>query len=462
MTTSVPRPVFWLFCAMFTMLLLFRMQLLMPALNAVYAREALLAGLYGVLLVLGRMRPRRAILPVYLFLAWCVFVGAHTYLVFGGEMAAAGFTRYVAPALLAPIAAALFDNWKQVRIALAIWMSVVVAGAGTALYQYGGGNAEWLVGEYISMRGGQVRFMTLLGEANVGGMAATLLFVLAFLWVRRWIFKYVLLLACTVLLVLSISKAAVAGTLIAAILVAVLKGHELRKVHVQRRVAGTLLATVVLFAVALSLTSPQVLEDYSLYTRSLQEAIFQREGGSDTAYVIEDLLQRVFDFTKKGIDVARRSSDIFALAVVAGSSFGVAGSAAYDLQPAYAVLPHNSFAEAFLVGGIIQLSLLVWILVSTGRRLLTLRKLEPHYGVLLIVYLVVCAYLPTYPTVYEPITGSVLWLVVGIVANPVLVRAARGGPAPDEAPVPTPVPGPPALSGTVPFPAAAFLAAPRR
>jgi hypothetical protein len=461
MTTSLPRPVFWLFCAMLTVLLLFRLQLLMPSLNALFARELMLASLYGALLVMGRMRPRRAILPVYLFLAWCVFVGVHTYLVFGTEMAAAGFTRYVAPALLAPIAAALFDNWRQVRIALAIWMGVVVAGAGTALYQYGGGNMEWLVGEYISMRGGQVRFMTLLGEANVGGMAASILFVLAFLWVRRWVFKYVVLLACTVLLVLSISKAAIAGTLIAAVLVAVLKGHELRRVQVQRRVAGTLVATVALFAVALSLISPAVLEDYSLYTRSLTESIFQRTSNSDQAWVVQDLLQRVFDFTKHGIDVSRRSSDIFALAIVAGSSFGVAGSAAFDLQPQYAVLPHNSFAEAYLVGGVILLGLLVWILVSTGRRLLALRRLDPHYDVLLIAYLVVIAYLPTYPTVYEPITGSFLWLVVGIVANPVLARAAaRGGAEPDEAPAPHPVP--PALSGPVPFPAAAFIAAPGR
>jgi hypothetical protein len=440
MTISLQRPVFWLFCTMLALLLLFRLQLLMPSLNALFAREVLLALLYGLLLVMGRMRLDRATLPIFLFLSYTVFVAVHTFVVFGGEMALAGFTRYVAPALLAPLAAALFTSWREVRVALAVWTGVVLAGAGTALYQYTGGDMDWLVGNYIAERGGQVRFMTLLGEANVGGMAASILFVLAFLWVRRWAFKYVILLAVAVLLVLSISKAAIAGTIIAAGLVVLIKGHELRRVQVQRRFAGALAATAALFAVVISVTSAEVLQDYSVYLRTLREAIFMRTGDSDQVYVVQDLLQRVFDFTEHGIRVSLRNSDIHVLAVIAGSSFGVAGSAAFDLQPEHAVLPHNSFAEAYLVGGVILLGLLVWILVSTGRRMFALRRLDPHYEVLLIGYLVVIAYLPTYPTVYEPITGSFLWLVVGIAANPVLARASAGGTEPGGVPAPPPVP----------------------
>jgi len=97
-----------------------------------------------------------------------------------------------------------------------------------------------------------------------------------------------------------------------------------------------------------------------------------------------------------------------------GQSFARAGSAATDLGIQNAFLPHNMYLELFMVGGLLLLGIFSAMLCIggyvLGKRLLFQKTIS---GMLIIPLLIVVLYLFGYPNVYEPITGTILWLALG-------------------------------------------------
>ena len=66
---------------------------------------------------------------------------------------------------------------------------VACLGAISGVYQFMGGDLSALTGGYVTSRGEAMRFMTLLGEPNVGGMASSIILLAAVYIVRNQIWK---------------------------------------------------------------------------------------------------------------------------------------------------------------------------------------------------------------------------------------------------------------------------------
>jgi hypothetical protein len=139
---------------------------------------------------------------------------------------------------------------------------------------------------------------------------------------------------------------------------------------------------------------------------------------NNNSSLVADLSNRLFGKTLEGVKFAMEESDFYALNFLVGSSYGVAGSAAYTLRDKKATLPHNSFSEIYLVGGCFLLLLFIKILFNTLNKIWINSVVNPKYKPWLICFLLMIAFLPTYPIIYEPIIGSLFWLLIGVAANP--------------------------------------------
>lgn len=408
-----------LFAVLFTLILLYQLQLVASWITDFRVREILYALLYLRIAFFYRVRTTPNFLLVLVFLAYSLFVGVHTYLLYDSELAVQGFLRFVSVALLAPLAGVLLTNIRQVRLFICIWLGVIVVGAATAVYQFLGGDLTWLAQDYVAVRGGLDRFKTLLGEPNVGGMAAVVTYIFAVLGVRNWIFKSLLLLVVFLLLILSLSKAAVAGCVLATVIL-LLNFRTALNASTLRRALLVGIAAVVA-SLFLFVLDTEVKHQYEAYVDAGVAAVYGAD--VDGKSITEDLSDRLVGRTIEGIENARKMSDLYLLDVFLGSSFGAAGSAAFELSGgdfalgSASLLPHNSFSEIYLVGGVVMLTVFLAILVRTFYKLWIVRNRSGTHMAMLGGFIVVTAFTVGYPVVYEPILGAFFWLTVGYVAS---------------------------------------------
>ena len=101
-----------------------------------------------------------------------------------------------------------------------------------------------------------------------------------------------------------------------------------------------------------------------------------------------------------------------------GQSFGRAGSAALEMNVPKAAGPHNMYLEVYIVGGLVFLGSLISVQLLALRVMLG-RALSGHfmYQMSLALFSLICLYMTGYPNIYEPITGSLFWLIIGIAAR---------------------------------------------
>jgi hypothetical protein len=407
-----------LFFALLIFVLLYQLQLVAHWIADFKIRELLYTYLYLHLLLFYRPRFTTRVTPLLslllFFFGYSLFIAIHTYLVYGQTLAIQGFLRFVNVALLAPIAAILFRNMRQVKIFLIAWSIVVTIGAFTALYQFLGGDLSWLVQEFLATRGGLIRFNTILGEANVGGMAACILWIVAMVLIANWPLRIIFCISSIVLLILSVSKAALGGFILSSTLLLIDRPKPLLlKTALERMV---IVGMMLLIFVSLLLKYESTLQErLGLYAVTALKSF--SSSNEDSYGVVADLSDRLMGRTMQGIELAKHESDIYLLNVLSGSSFGIAGSVAEEMRGMNAILPHNSLAEIYFVGGLFQLGIFLTIIFMTCRVLTRRRKFDKIHQTLFIGYLMSIALLPTYPIIYEPIMGTFFWLTVGVCAN---------------------------------------------
>jgi hypothetical protein len=434
---------------LFTLTLLYQLQPNSGWLSELRIREVLYAYLYVRLFVAYKAHRTAVsgglITWIFAFLVCSALIAGHTYLLYGAEVAALSFLRFVNAALMAPLVGVIVFNWTQIRFFCAVWIGVALLGAITALYQFFGGELDWLVRDYVAFRGGLARFKTLLGEPNVGGMAAAVTCVFAVLTIESRFLKVFALLLSFILLILSISKAGLAILMLGAALVAVFNRRLFTGTRIFRLLA--LFLALILVANLLIAGSSVVFgerignvtrapfmpesEEVNSYGKVILDVISGRdfEDRGISASVYDRLIRR----TVEGIEIAKSESAFYPLNVVVGSSYGIVGSVAVQLRgPEGAILPHNNLSEIYLAGGLISLAVLLKMLWLSFRSLWSMRHADGLRQALLTVYLMLVALLFIYPITYQPVMGALLWLIVGVTANRELNHEGRRVDVPTE------------------------------
>ena len=416
-----------LFC-LFALVLLYRLTLVAPWIVDFRVRESLFAILYCRILFFYRIPLTRLTLLVFLYLALCALVGLHTYYLYGSEMAAKGFMRFVNVALLAPLVAVLITSNRQVTALLGVWLGVAALGAASGVYQMMGGDLAALTGAYASDRGDVIRHMTLLGEPNVGGMSSPLVLLLALFAVERPLWRFALVLVSVVLLVISVSKAAMAGFALAMLMTAWLqrwRGRAVRLGHAVVAGIATFVAVATLLA-ALTMLAPDVVTTIKLYAGTGWQALRGEQETSPS--IVTDLNDRLFVMFRSGLERAQAESRNYALNIVVGSSYGIAGSAAQEVRGEDLVItPHNGFAETYFVGGVVLVVEFVALIVLAAIRLRRLSKQRKMYVGLFAGFILCTLFTLAYPLMYAIFLGAFFWVCVGVASNRWIARECQQG-----------------------------------
>jgi hypothetical protein len=425
--------------------LLYRLQFIFPWINDFQVRELLYAYLYFRLLVFYRPRPTRGLLLLGAYMAYAAFVGVHTYFRYDAELAVATFTRFVNVSLLGPLVAVMVTSRRDLLRLLKLWLGVMVLVALSGVYQVLGGDLTWMTQGYVSSRGEVLRYMTLIGEPNVGGMAAALVMLMAVYLPLSLPVQVAAAALAAVLMVLSVSKAALAGMLLALAVVGafqVIRGGRRVRARYARlarlALAGLLAAGTV--GVAGAALRPELVGKALDYGNTLLIS-FAGAGDRDSVSpgFFTDLGERLFDMTLSGLKLAQSQSDNYAIDVIIGSSYGIAGTAAEEIRGNDMVITaHNGFSETYFVGGLLMVMLFVLLLGETLRVLWRLSRLDPLYTFLLAALLVCLAFMSTYPVMSNIGLGSIFWLAVGSAANHRLRREALAGVTAGREPKPAP------------------------
>jgi hypothetical protein len=387
-------------------------------------RELLYAILYIRVFLFYRARMTKILFLVYLYLGYCLFVGIHTFYLYGSEMGILGFMRFVNVALLAPLVAIMITRKQQLKIFINIWLTVACLGAVSGIYQFMGGDLSALTGGYLASRGETMRFMTLLGEPNVGGMASSIILLAAVYIVQNHIWKIVTAFVAIVLLVLSVSKAGLAGFALALLLIVFLqfkRSDRLIRIKSKRIAIFSvcLCGFVAVFLLVLTFSNSVVMNKVLVYAQTAVTAILGEGDPIDVSpSFIDDLSTRLFTMTSAGIELAKRESSFYLFNVMFGSSFGIAGTAAEEIRGQELIItPHNGFSEIYFVGGILMLILFLVVLFFVFRRLWRMSKGDNLFVALLASFIICVAFTLGYPIMYNIFVGSLFWIAIGVAAN---------------------------------------------
>lgn len=414
---------FAVFCILFVFLISYQIQNLFPQFSTMYLREVLYAYLYARILFFYNYK----FTPFSLLMGGFILVSILTALntnfqfpAYGWELPIRGFKRFLNVALLAPLAAVFIRENKQLKVVMVLWCAIVFVGFSTVLYQLAGGNMDWLVQNYIAIRANLIRYKSFLGEPNVSGMSAVLLLVIAFWGVQNKVLRWIVIGVAYFGGLMSLSKGALMGCLIVCGFVVLHDSFDFRQEKLglpSRRVRENFLV-LGLWVVAFLFIAP--LFQYAVV--HLQAAL----GQVDSPSVIQDLNDRAYsmkyggDFGYVGnvVDVGAANEWLKKISVLLGQSFGRAGSVAIEMNIPYAVGPHNSYLEIFIVGGVVMLGLFLALQWLTLKKLFAKTKAgDPMAKILLLLFVVLSIFMLGYPNIYEPVTGSVFWLLVGIGAR---------------------------------------------
>jgi len=362
----------------------------------------MLYALLGVV-VLG-LRRKLATIPVAFFalgvaVAWS---GFHTYHLSDEVLAIHATSRFGNVMMLAPIASVLFLHSWQLEKVFQIFLAVFVLAMATLLYQYWGGDLNRLVQGYIAIRGDLVRYMTVVGEPNVGGMLASLVLVLGVTLSKRRLIALLWGSLAVAFVFLSLSKAAILGVGVGILAGALLYSPNERSEYFLRIAASGITGLTLMWIIGA--------EDY---IRVGMNSVLGAIRGEPS--VVED-----FQYRQGSIDwnVIFSSPYIPSWAnYLFGASFYNVGSAAQEIRGpgAGVVLPHNSYLELFFTGGLLLLGLVLFLMLRASYTLFSTRGSESWQTdrCALICLTMLSVWMLVYPVIYEPVTGCLLWVIIG-------------------------------------------------
>lgn len=384
------------------LILFYRMQAYIRVPFSALSRLTLYGLLFFLIIALRKGNAKLPLSLIALFVA-VLWVGVHTAIIANAELAFHATGRFVNVMLLAPIVALLFTGEEHMeRVLWFFW--VVFAGAiSSLLVQYWGwSDLDTLVQDYVAIRGDLIRHMTIVGEPNVGGMLAVIAFVSFAMLIKRSYLAVLLGGLAAAFVVFSISKAAILGMCVAvAASLGVLHQKEL-KVTIGRAILSVILG----FLLIVFLGG----EDY---LRVSVDSVLGGIRGEPSA--LKD-----FQARQSSIGVLKlfgNSNLPLPFNYIFGISFSDVGSAAQEIRGSNSnvFLPHNSYLELFLTGGALMLLSVLFLMARAFKKLWGSRTQEERRidRCVLICLIILSCWMLVYPVIYEPVTGCLLWIIVG-------------------------------------------------
>lgn len=397
---------FSIFLMLVLLVILYQLQFLWIGIKKYHIREIIYAYLYLRLLVLAKSRYDKELLFKMSYLILATIIGLYTWYLYSAELAILGFLRFVNVALLAPLAYVFTETRLHLKKLIFIWSFAIILGIVTVIYQLYIGEMTWLVRDYVAIRGDLVRHKSLLGEPNVGGFASAILFFIALIVVKNLYVRFIAIFLSLFLVIVSLSKAAVGIFVIGNILVAAValilnkKNNKLLSSYM----SGVL---ILIFSGVILSTNPSFREYAAISWKSITGEL----RGEPTPY--RDLNDRFLE-GRYGLGSTGQKYKTLILYSL-GGSFGLAGSVAVELNVPNAVAPHNGYLEIFLVGGSVALIIFLFNQFRTLYMLYLTRQTDDEiYECLFLVFILLGLNLVGYPTMYEPVNGSLFWLIIGI------------------------------------------------
>ena len=357
-----------------------------------------------VLLTLGVQRKLLRIPPLFWILgATVVWAGIHTYLRSDWNLAVAATLRFSDAMILAPLAAVLLARREHLVVVFEIMAGVYLIALATLIFQHWGGSLDSLTQGYVAIRGDLVRHMTAVGEPNVGGMLSAVVFIYGVLIPKRMWIAILLGGSAVAFVFLSISKAAMLGLLVAVVAGSIVLTREERLgVTIRALLAG--LAGV--FFLHLLGAEP--------YLWVAVDSVFGDIRGEPSAIKDLHLRQGTLQMLSTVFDGSMLPAP---LNYFLGASFVGVGSAAQEvLGPgAGVVLPHNSYLELFMTGGLVLLGCVLLLMARAYANLWPATKIasERVDQCALVCLAVLSSWMLVYPVIYEPVTGCLFWIIVG-------------------------------------------------
>lgn len=365
------------------------------------SRLAFYGGLF-LLVIVAHKGYMQLSLGMVTLLSSVLLAGVHTALLSGAELAAHATGRFANVMLLAPFVALLFTGERHMERVVWLFWAVFATALVSLLTQYGGGSLDTLVNGYVAIRGDLVRHMTVVGEPNVGGMLAVISLVSFVMLVKRRDLAVILGGAAVAFVFFSISKAAILGMGVAvAAGFGVLRQEELKEVLARAALAG-LFGLMFLYLLGAE-----------GYARVSFESVLGSIRSEPSAF--EDFQSRQYGTDVMGL--FKESLLPLPLSYLLGISFATVGSAAQEIGGlnSNVFLPHNSYLELLLTGGALMLSTVLFLMTRAFRNLLRSVSMEERridrYS--LICLIILSCWMLVYPVIYEPVTGSLFWIIIG-------------------------------------------------
>lgn len=409
----------------------YQLQHIFPSYKTYFVREILYAYLYSRVLIrylstaLYLLHNQRLFKILTFFLSMSVIIAIHTWYVTNLSVSQAGFSRFVHIALLAPLVALIVTRKSEVHSLIYTWMAVVLMGALTLFVQLLEFDMNWMLGDYVAVRGDLSRYKTLLGEPNVGGLAGVIFFIFSLWFIKNRSIKIAFIGISVFLVIFSLSKSALILFIFSIFIMFLASLWRWLSFRDLRAVSNALigLAWAVIWFLIISLSN---------LGSNYISAATQATSGSDWEQhsAIADLGARVYQptilkrmmFTEHvwdekpdGLVVGANNHVGFINLIAFGGSFAAAGSAAVELGVAGAVAPHNGYLELFMVGGVLFLGVFVLIMsLSVTSFIKRFISKESVLGVLCFPLIILGGYMLGYPNFYEPISGTILWLAIGV------------------------------------------------
>lgn len=331
-----------------------------------------------------------------------VWIGIHTYWVSDLNLAIHATSRFANVLVLAPMAAVLLLHARQLEKLFHVFLAIFMLAMATLLFQYWGGELESLTLGYIAIRGDLVRHMTVVGEPNVGGMLAALVFVLGVTLPMRRMVALLWGSLAVAFVFFSLSKAAILGLGVGLLAGSLMYGPNERLEALLRAIGAGAMGVALMWVLGA--------DDY---IRVGVDSVLGGIRGEPS--IFEDM-----QFRQSSIDLDAIFGQ-FGLPIwvsyLLGASFFSVGSAALEIRgpEAGVVLPHNSYLELFLAGGGLMLVVVLFLMIRAGHTLFQSRGTDnwPTDRCALICLTVLAAWMLVYPVIYEPVIGSLFWVIVG-------------------------------------------------
>lgn len=348
------------------------------------------------------------LLIIFLFTGYLLIIFLFTFIRYDTYTALRSLFWYLQGPALALITPFVIKNKKDLNIIIQIWLIFCVIGAISVVYQYFGGELSWT--SEVLTRSGFPRFRNILSsDPNVGGMVSSIVILFSIFFTDVIIWKIILLVSGMILFFAAISKAGFLGMLIAVGLIVVFSNKKnLFKKLFNRK--SFLYLTLILMVIIIFLNF-----GINEYFKEVGDVIITTSLGigemNSGPNISDEIVYRVLLKTKQGIELLISKSDFPIIDILIGGSFGLIRE---GLEAKFR--PHNNFLEVFLCGGIIHLLLFVIIIILTTMELYKRACKDSFYQGLLISFIILVSYLPSFPVCTINILAQLFWLIIGFSA----------------------------------------------